>query len=26
MLGLARKYDFKQAYDDEDMVRVVLKL
>ncbi len=26
MLALARKYDFKQAYDDEDMVRVVLKL
>ncbi|HSB30217.1 MAG TPA: GNAT family N-acetyltransferase, partial [Candidatus Sulfobium mesophilum] len=25
MLALARKYDFKQAYDDEDMVRVVLK-
>jgi len=26
MLALSRKYDFKQAYDDEDMVRVVLKL
>jgi acetyltransferase len=26
MLALARKYDFKQAYDDEDMVRVVRKL
>lgn len=26
MLALSRKYNFKQAYDDEDMVRVVLKL
>ena len=26
MLALARKYAFKQAYDDEDMMRVVLKL
>lgn len=26
MLAFARKYDFKQAYDDEDMLRVVLKL
>jgi acetyltransferase len=26
MLGLGRKFGFKQAYDDEDMVRVVLQL
>ncbi|HXX57676.1 MAG TPA: GNAT family N-acetyltransferase, partial [Thermodesulfovibrionales bacterium] len=26
MLALSRKYDFKQAYDDEDMVRVVLEI
>ena len=26
MLALGQKYNFKQAYDDEDMVRVVLQL
>jgi hypothetical protein len=26
MLALGQKFGFKQAYDDEDMVRVVLQL